>query len=282
MYSFINYIYSWSGLSEESGESGESGESITETGSLSLFQQLVLLVGAGFTLTQLPQKEEGVLTAQSAFNMGMRIFPGIVTDDWTLVLMGGSSSIQGVMVRMCMDGSLEHKVVPELMIGEGIKGKNVRDFVRDRVLPLQSRYRWQFLILTSGFYLGIAKNKDQWAVNMCDLEAFIPAKADGPSRGSLMTTPTLVFQNDDESYAFDVVGLLMREVSFDGMVVKPTFTDATHGDVGGASVYAINHGGTSLNVDFPKGDVAAAASAIRQVASETGVTQFYCTGVWRD
>ena len=112
-----------------------------------------------------------------------------------------------------------------------------------------------------------------------DLEAFIPAKADGPSRGSLMTTPTLVFQNDDESYAFDVVGLLMREVSFDGVVVKPTFTDATHGDVGGASVYAINHGGTSLNVDFPKGDVAAAASAIRQVASETGVTQFYCTGV---
>ena len=198
------------------------------------------------------------------------------------MLMGGSSSIQGVMVRRCVDGTIEHMVVPELMIGEGIKGKNVRDFVRDRVMPLQSRYKWQFLILTSGFYLGIAKSKDQWAVNMQDLEAFIPAKADGPSRGSLMTIPTLVFQNDDESYAFDVVGLLMREVSFDGMVVKPTFTDATHGDVGGASVYAINGGWVSLNVDFPKGDVAAAASAIRQVASETGVTQYYCTGVWRD
>lgn len=270
MDSFINYIYG------ESGVSGESGQSD------SLFQLLEKAVGEGISLTQLSQETEGVLTAKSAFNMATRVYPSVVTDDWTLVLMGGSSSIQGVMVRRCVDGSLEHMVVPELMIGEGIKGKNVRDFVRDRVLPLQTRYNWHFLILTSGVYLGIAKSKDQWAVNMQDLEAFIPAKADGPSRGSLMKCPTLVFQNDDESHAFDKVGLLMREVSLDGMVVKPTFTDATHGDVGGASVYAINHGGTSLNVDFPKGDVAAAASAIRQVASETGVTQFYCTGVWRD
>jgi hypothetical protein len=275
MYHYImSFIYWMSGWSEE------SEESVSETGSPSLFQQLVLLVGE--TLTRLPQKEEGVLTAKSAFNMAMRVYPGVVTEDWTLVMMGGSSSIQGVMVRMCKNGSLEHKVIPELMIGEGIKGKNVRDFVRDRVLPLQDRYGWHFMILTSGFYLGIAKSKDQWAVNMRDLEAFIHAKADGSSIGTLMTNPTLVFQNDDESYAFDVMGLLMREVSFDEMVVKPTFTDDTHGDVGGASVYAINSEGISLNVNFPKGDVAAAASAIRQVASETGVTQFYCTGVWRD
>lgn len=213
----MTFIYWMGGWSEESEESGESGESVSENGSPSLFQQLVKAVGSQFTLTQLPQKEEGVLTAKSAFNMAMRVYPGIVTDDWTLVMMGGSSSIQGVMVRMCKDGSLKHKVIPELMIGEGIKGKNVRNFVRDRVVPLQGRYGWQFMILTSGFYLGIAKSKDQWAVNMRDLEAFIHAKADGPSIGTLMTDPTLVFQNDDESYAFDVMGLLMREVSFDGV-----------------------------------------------------------------
>ena len=153
----MSFIYWMSGWSEESEESGESGESFSETGSPSLFQQLVLLVGAGFTLTQLPQKEEGVLTAKSAFNMAMRVYPGVVTEDWTLVMMGGSSSIQGVMVRMCKDGSLEHQVIPELMIGEGIKGKNVRNFVRDRLphsLYVGSSH------LTSGFTWG-TKNKDK-------------------------------------------------------------------------------------------------------------------------
>ena len=278
--SVFNYIYGTTGDSGDNGDGDGVEPMDVDTPKLSKFEQLQVALGDSAHVSVLSQDDEGLKTADNAYKMGQRIFPGFAGEDPTLILMGGSSSIQVALVSKCADGSLSSEMI--LKLKYGVKGLNVRDFIREQILPLREKHGFHFVILTSGFYLAIAKSKDQWAKNMHDLEAFVPAKADGVARGKLMTCPTLCFQNDDESPAFDLMGLAFREVTFDGIVYKPTFTDSTHGDIGGASVYAMNADGVSLNVEFPKGDVEAATAAVRQVSQATGVTRFLCTGVWRE
>jgi hypothetical protein len=255
------------------------GNGVVSSGVLAQLQKAV--ASADITLRCLTQELEGTMTAESAYCLGVKCWSGYDTvGQMTLVLMGGSSSIQGVIVSRGSDGILTTVSVPELTLLYGIKGLNVRDFIRDTVMPLKEQCGWDFMILTSGFYLGIDKSKEEWAINFKDQSAFIPSKTDVDS--CRITTPNMVFHDDDGTIVFEELGLVLREVTVGGVVLKPTFTNETTGDLGGASVYAKGINGPGVNIEFTKGCVGEAAAALVDLSGRTGVNHFLCTGVWRE
>lgn len=272
------------GNSTSSPSGVESG--VVSSGNFAQLQKAV--ASADITLRCLTQELEGTMTAKSAYCLGVKCWSGFDTvGQKTLVVMGGSSSIQCVLVSRNNDETLTTDSVPELTLHYGIKGLSVRDFIRNTVLPLKEQYGWDFMILTSGFYLGIDKSKEEWAVKFKDQSSFIPPKMD--VEVCRITVPKMVFHYPDMDFhdcnkvtEFEELGLVLREVTVGGVVLKPTFTNETTGDLGGASVYAKGINGPGVNIDFTKGCVGEAAEALVDVSGRTNVTDFLCTGIWRD
>jgi len=124
-------------------------------------------------------------------------------------------------------------------------------------------------------------------VNFKDQSSFIPPKTDVDA--CRITVPKMVFHDPDMVFhdcnsltEFEELGLVLFEVTVGGVVLKPTFTNETTGDLGGASVYAKGINGPGVNIEFTKGCVGEAAAALVDVSGRTGVNNFLCTGVWRD
>lgn len=238
---------------------------------------------SGINISPLTQELEARYTATSAVTLASKYWSGFDTvGQKVLVLTGGSSSIQCAIVERNADGTLSSFAIQELMFSFGIKGKNIRDFIQTNVLPLKPKYNWDFVILTSGFYCGINNGKNAWEQSFKEQIGFVPVEH-SVERCTIVDAPILTFYNDDcESMAFQMTGLIIREITVNGEVRKPTFTNNTVGDLGGASVYARPEGGPGVNIEFTKGCVGEAAEALVDLSGQTGVKDYFCTGVWRD
>jgi hypothetical protein len=236
----------------------------------------------GITINPLPQELEARYTGESAYSLSSKYWSGFDTvGQKVLVLTGGSSSIQCAIVERMADGTLSSFAIQELLFKEGIKGKNIREFIQTKVLPLKSKYNWDFVILTAGFYLGINKGKNTWEKAFKKQTGFVISEHP-VEQCTIKAAPILTFHQDDGSVAFQMRGLIIREITVNGEVRKPTFTNNTVGDLGGASAYARPEGGPGVNINFTKGCVGEAAEALIELNGQTGVKDYFCTGVWRD
>lgn len=238
------------------------------------YAELKKVLGNNYLITELSSEYSSIKTAISSFECAIKFFPSIYNNDWTLTLGGDNSNVYAILVRISpINNEIETKIISELSLSID-DNFNVRDFIYNTVNPLQSKYEWQFTIIYGNMYNYIYNNDNMWAKNMLDLEGFIHPNTDQNVVNNLIA-PTLEFQDDNEEYLFDIMGIALNIVRNGNISYSPSFINESEGLIENNTITAKDSYGEIFTIEYIEGDTNSLLEAVQKIKSMTGVDHFY-------